>query len=214
MGGLTARLTVNLVGGNVDKPSASQLTEDLQQYVSPEDIGADEARRIANGPVYVGLGGEVDHVVDPIEHRAHCGLISHIGLHEAVPWIVGHFLQVIQVACIRKLVKVDYVVVGMMGQQVLDEVAADEPGPPGDKAGDHVASSAVASAPVKGDGFVVRVEAMFVRVIVVVRLRRAVDDDGLSIAHTLKAVSHLGGNGNHERGVVTKVILLNLPPSG
>jgi|GEM_PF-5011521 len=58
------------------------------------DVGLDEAARVEDGAVDVGLGGEVDYGVHLGHQAVHQLLVADVTLHEAVVGVVLHVGQV------------------------------------------------------------------------------------------------------------------------
>ena len=63
--------------------------------------------------------------------------ITDISLHKDMPGIILHAFQILQIAGIGKLVQVDESYILMMGQHVVDEVAAYEASAACDEVGSH-----------------------------------------------------------------------------
>ncbi len=55
----------------------------VQQYLGAPHVGADERRRLVDGPVDVGLRGEVNHGVVPAHHIVDQVLVTDVAEDEA-----------------------------------------------------------------------------------------------------------------------------------
>ena len=62
-------IAVDLVGADLEETMDLVLPGGLQQHVGAVHVGLDEATRVQDGPVHVGLGGEVDDGVH-LGHQA------------------------------------------------------------------------------------------------------------------------------------------------
>jgi hypothetical protein len=104
----------------------------VEQYLRPHDIGLDKHLGFHNAAVDVGFGGEVDHHIHAAHQLVNEFAILNSPLHELVPGVVHHFLQIVQAARIRQGVQVNHLVVRVFLQDVLNEVGADEARAAGD----------------------------------------------------------------------------------
>ena len=85
-------------------------------------------------PIDVRLGGEVDDVVGGLDQRRGDGGVGDVAVDEGVPRVVDRrSRRFSQPARVGQLVERRDVPVGVRGDRVADEVAADEPGAAGDE---------------------------------------------------------------------------------
>ena len=101
----------------------------VEQVVGADDVGLDEGARAIDRPVDMALCGEVDDAgrAERLDQFLHGNRIGDVALHEAVARVVLDVGQGLAVTSIGQQVEVgNRGVAG--GQQVMDEIAADEAG--------------------------------------------------------------------------------------
>src|SRR5262249_59437288 len=96
-------------------------------------VGPEKRIGLHQRAVDVGLGREVQDRVDASHHVAHDLRVAYIALHERVARIARDVGQVCRVPGVGQLVEIDDAVVGMRGEDVPDEIGADEPAAAGDQ---------------------------------------------------------------------------------
>ena len=129
---------VHLVGRDLQEArTARRDPACLEQHVDPDDAGRQERLGIEDGPVDVGLGGEVDDRIDGLDERAHDGASGDVAAHEGQPGgqlrVVADRRQVRLVAGVGQLVEDRDPRPVAAPQDVADEARADEPGSTGDQ---------------------------------------------------------------------------------
>ncbi len=128
---------VHLVGGDLDHPRHVSVQAGLQQHLHAGHVGGDEIRGARDGPVHMGLGGEVEHRVMAGHDRAEQRLVADVTVHEAQPRMLRDRVQVGQVARVGQLVQDGDVSLlearVAAGEHGPDIVRADEPGAAGNQ---------------------------------------------------------------------------------
>ena len=96
----------------------------------PVHVGAHELAGAVDGAVDVGLGGEVEDDVGRglAQSVATDVAIADVALDEAVARVVGDGGEVVEIAGVGEPVVDDDLGLGLVFEQVVDEVRADEPG--------------------------------------------------------------------------------------
>ena len=109
----------------------------LEQDVDAQDIRTQEGLRVEDGPVHMGLGGEVDDGVDPCHERGHDLRVGDVALDEAESGgLLGICLdwgEIGAVAGVGQLVDYGDVRPILAGKDVPNETRTDEARPPGDQ---------------------------------------------------------------------------------
>ena len=105
----------------------------VEERLRPEDVRAEEPRRVDHGERVVRLGGEVDDGVDVVLPQRRLGevAVADVALDEDDPLLDGR--QALAVPRVREQVVDDDVVVRVPLEPVVDEVRADEAGSAGDE---------------------------------------------------------------------------------
>ena len=105
----------------------------LQQRLGAQGVGAEEATGVDDGVAVVRLGREVHDDVDGVVVQRALGqlLVADVALHEGELALDGG--QVVAVAGVGEQVVDDHLVARVVGQPVVHEVRADEPGAAGDE---------------------------------------------------------------------------------
>src|SRR5690606_37341731 len=109
----------------------------VEEGAGPEDVRAEEELGVLDRAVNVGLGREVDDGIDRVlrNERVCERAVADVSPHEGepLPLFPSKRRDVLEVPCIRERVEAydGYLRVGP--EDVVYEVAADEPGDPGDK---------------------------------------------------------------------------------
>ena len=116
---------VDLVGGDLDVALDAELTGGVEQGAGADHVGAGEGVLVVDRAVDVGLGGEVDHRVDPLHRLADDLRILDRPLDQLRP--LG---QVLRPAGVGQLVEDDDLV---LGPGDADVGRADESGGAGDE---------------------------------------------------------------------------------
>src|SRR5437867_6384720 len=120
----------------MDKPLNLVLATSLQNGPSSHDVRPHEVAGFENGPVDVGLRGEMDHGVRGLRHAVHELSIAYVALHEHQVPVVLVILQVVRVPGVGQLVHDDdFVVAG--GQPAPYKTASDEAHPARDEEACH-----------------------------------------------------------------------------
>src|SRR5262249_42310833 len=115
-----------------------ELAGRVQEDLCAEDVGADERPRVQDAAIDVALGREVqDRVDSPTHDVPHGAAVGHVALDKAVARLAGKVGQVGEVAGVGEGVEMDDRVVGLGGQDMADEVTADEAASAGDEDGGH-----------------------------------------------------------------------------
>ena len=96
-------------------------------------------------PVDVRLGREVHDDLRRARRAAPRPRVGDVAVHERVPRVIHHVVQVLQPSGVGQLVERRDAPVGVRGERVAHEVAADEPGAAGDEDFDHDLVLTVAS---------------------------------------------------------------------
>ncbi|KAG1253384.1 hypothetical protein G6F65_017491 [Rhizopus arrhizus] len=109
------------------------VADGLQQVEGPDDVRLQERARIGDGPVDVGLGGEIDQLARAVrvQQRRHRRLIGDVAVDERVPRVERQRCQIVQIAGVGQLVQRDDRFVAA-GKPVQDEVGPDKAGAAGD----------------------------------------------------------------------------------
>ena len=136
--GLDARslshAAVDLVGGNLHEARERGIAPcRFEQHERAFDVGLDEVARRHDRSIDVRLGGKMDDVIRGFDQRAGRRSIENVAMHERVPRVVHHVVQVFPAAGISQLVEIGDVPVRMRVQRVAHEVAADKTGAAGDQ---------------------------------------------------------------------------------
>ena len=98
----------------------------LEQGEDAINVGLDEGARVLQRAVNVRLGGEVDDGVAAGHRGVDSAGVADVAVHKAVALLEA--ADVIEVAGVGKRVEVDNLVLGVRGQHVVHECAADEAG--------------------------------------------------------------------------------------
>ncbi|KAG1433432.1 hypothetical protein G6F57_022156 [Rhizopus arrhizus] len=85
------------------------VADGLQQVEGPDDVRLQERARIGDGPVDVGLGGEIDQRARAVrvQQRRHRRLIGDVAVDERVPRVERQRCQIVQIAGVGQLVQRD-----------------------------------------------------------------------------------------------------------
>jgi hypothetical protein len=115
----------------VQEAAAAGLAGRVQEDPSPLDIRPDEIVRLQDGPVHVGLGGEVDDGLDPVslQDLRHHLLVANVAAHEDVAGVAREVRQVARVSGVGQLVEIHDSDGRVGGEEVADEIRADESHP-------------------------------------------------------------------------------------
>jgi len=105
-------------------------TGGFQQSEGADQIGLHEGRRTGDGAIYMAFGGEVGDGVDGVlaQQPIHQRPVADVTLNEEMPGRIGQIAQIIQRAGVSQQIKGDDTNIGVSGQQMTDEIAADETG--------------------------------------------------------------------------------------
>jgi hypothetical protein len=109
------------------EPLDAHLPRGLQHHERTVYIGRDKSVGIQDGAVYMGFGGEVDDIVRALHRLAYSLLVAHIAVNEGEARVALHRREVLAPARVGQRVQHAHFVVGVLRQEVLGEVAADEP---------------------------------------------------------------------------------------
>ena len=133
---------INLIGGDVIEAFALVFFRkvlpvefrSLQQAKRAHHVGLSKCKRILDGTIDMGLGGEVDDAVDlfVLHQFVDAVEVADVHLDELVVLLVLDVLQVGEIAGIGQLVQVNYLVLWIFVYEEADDVAADETGSAGD----------------------------------------------------------------------------------
>ncbi len=134
-GGAFPHLSVHLVRRDLMVPLDPVLPRGLQQNVGAEHIGHDKASRLHQRAIHMRVSGEVDDGVNVMlsHHLVHLFCVANIPLLEGIAWIICHVSQVIQIPGIGQLIVYHDPIVGILPQNMMHEVAANEPSSASDK---------------------------------------------------------------------------------
>ena len=105
----------------------------------------DELAGLEDRAIDVRLGGEVDDVVGRLDQRRRDGRVGDVAVHEGVARVRRDAVQVLAAARVGELVERRHVPVGVRGERMAHEVAADEAGAAGDEDVGHVRRSQTAA---------------------------------------------------------------------
>jgi hypothetical protein len=111
----------------VQQAGDAQLADRLQEHVHAEDVGPEKLVGVEDRAVHVRHRGEVDHRVHAARHVADQLGIADVAVHERVARVALEVGEVGRVAGVGQLVEVDDAIVGVLGEDVADEVGSDEP---------------------------------------------------------------------------------------
>ena len=142
---------VNLVGRDVEEAEPFLPAGGLAFFVvlpggvehleGPDEIGHHELLGRLDGPVHVGLGGEVHHRVEVVLgiETGEQGGIADVPLDKDMPGIPGDRREILGVPGVGQFVEVDHPldrdaeIGGRGAEQIVDKVGADETGATGDE---------------------------------------------------------------------------------
>ena len=112
----------------MNKPLHPDLLRALQQHMRAVYVCVRETVGVAEGQVYVGLGGEVEDAVDGVEGHTgeDVGGVGDVAVVEGEVWVRGEDGGVIQGGAVGDVVEGDDVVGGVGQDQVADEPACSE----------------------------------------------------------------------------------------
>jgi hypothetical protein len=109
------------------EPHDAHLPRRLQHDERTVYIGRDEGVGIQDGAVNMRLGGEVDDIVRTLHCFPHGLLVAHIAVNEGEARVALHRREVLAPTRVGQRIQHAHFVVGVLRQEVLGEVAADEP---------------------------------------------------------------------------------------
>ena len=122
---------VDLVGGDVHEPVGAVAQGRVQQGLGAEHVGAHELGGAGQGPVHMGLGGEVHHHVVRSDQLIDQLGVADIALDQREP-VLGKSIERAAVARVGEEVEHGDRVVGVV-EDMTDEVRADKSRPAGDQ---------------------------------------------------------------------------------
>jgi hypothetical protein len=102
---------------------------------SAGDVGGNEIAGPGDGTIYMGLCREVHDMGDgmPLNHLQGRRLVAQIHLLENVFGMPGNGFQIRQVTCVGQAIQINQLRHAWIGDDVLDEIRADETRTTGDK---------------------------------------------------------------------------------
>ena len=118
-----------------------------EHVVRAADVRLDEVRCIVDRAVDVRFGGEVDDSIAATHGGDDFVPVDDVAADERVARIVCDVAQIVEVARVRERVEVDDGNVGALGEDVADEVAADESRAAGDQEPSHQGKRARLKSP-------------------------------------------------------------------
>lgn len=138
-----AESAIDLIGGDLVEADERLVPRSgegsMQESLRTEDIGSKEDLRVIDGAVDVGLGGEIDDVVDveTLEKAMDKGGISDVAMDEDAAPVVNEVLNGSEVPGVSEGIEGDETVMGVCGEHVVKEIGADEAGGTGDEVSVH-----------------------------------------------------------------------------
>ncbi len=133
-----AQRAVNFIRGNVIKKASfviifPVMARCIQQVGGAHDVGVDKFHRAADRPVYMRLGGQMDHRIDSIfsEKQLHLIGIGDVGLHESVVGLVLYIRQVFEVAGVGEFIHIYDVIIRIFIYEKPHHVRANKTGATG-----------------------------------------------------------------------------------
>src|SRR5215470_6215837 len=124
---------VHLVGADVQQARDLQLAHRLEQGEDTEHVGLEEGVGLHERAIDVRLGREVHDGVDPAARVTHDLGVADVALDERVARVALEIGQVGGISRVGQLVEIDDAVVRVRGEDVADEVGADEAAAAGDQ---------------------------------------------------------------------------------
>ena len=111
----------------------------VEQVDGADHVGFDKREGVADGAVYVALGGKVDHAVGlvAVKEVVNGQGVADVDALKAVVRGLGHVGQVFEVAGVGQGVDVDNRVLRVALNEAANDVRADESGSAGDKNRSH-----------------------------------------------------------------------------
>src|SRR5579883_171639 len=98
----------------------------IEEHLRSQNVGADEGTGVENAAIDMALGREMDDAVNALDGGPHGLAVGNVAMHEAIARIVSRIRQVRQVAGVGQSVEIDDVDIGLVFENIVDEVAADE----------------------------------------------------------------------------------------
>ena len=124
------QVAVDLVGRDVVEADVV-LAAGVDQDTGADDVGLNEGGRVDQRVVVVALGGVVDDRISVLDQRVDQFLVTDVADDQLDP-VLRQAGQVGLVAGVGQLVEHGHVNFGVVLDDIVDEVGADETGPPGD----------------------------------------------------------------------------------
>ena len=107
----------------------------LQQVDGTHHVALDENFRVLDGAVNMALSGKVDDVIEIVLCKQALDqlLVADVALHKDMAGVALNVLQVLEVAGVGQLVKVDQQDLGVLLEHIMHKVGTNKTGAAGDK---------------------------------------------------------------------------------
>ena len=120
---------IHLVGRDVQETPGVVGARRFEQRERASQIGLEDRLRRQDAAVHVRFGGEVDDGVGRklVQQGVHQRRVANVAVHEAIPRIGRHRLQVLEVPGVGELVQIDQGANAILRKHQADERRSDEP---------------------------------------------------------------------------------------
>ena len=190
--GTVRGFAVHFVGRDMENPPDVVLATGLENRPGPDDVRSHEVTGLEDGPVDMGLRGEMNQGFRGLRDPVHELPIAHVSLDEREVPVVLVVLQIVWIPGVCELVHDnDFVLAG--GQPAAHKAAPDETHAAGDDEACHDVSLHL-DVPIIRDVLRIVGDAELIRLFVVVQLRREIHKVHGFVSDRLESVDHVGRN--------------------